>query len=98
MPYTQQELEAFQQDFARRRQRQVVVGGLTVIGFLVVVLLARRRLYEFPLVLLWLAMVAGILVFSRQNWRCPACDRYLGKYPGRFCRNCGVPLRGDPLA
>ncbi|HEX4440569.1 MAG TPA: hypothetical protein VH854_10900 [Thermoanaerobaculia bacterium] len=94
MPFTQQELERFQQEFARRRQRQFVAGGLTAVGVLLLVLYDRRAM-SFPLPVIWVAMVVGVLIFSWQNWRCPACDRYLGKYPPRFCPKCGVPLHGD---
>ena len=41
-----------------------------------------------------LALVLGALVFSFRNWRCPACDSYLGKgMSPRFCPKCGVALQ-----
>lgn len=41
-----------------------------------------------PIVLLALVAVA---VFSWKNWRCPSCDKYLGKQMSpRFCSHCGV--------
>jgi hypothetical protein len=34
------------------------------------------------------------LIFSFRNWRCPACDKYLGKAIGpRFYAKCGVALQ-----
>jgi predicted RNA-binding Zn-ribbon protein involved in translation (DUF1610 family) len=34
------------------------------------------------------------LVFSLRNWRCPACNKYLGKGTlPHYCPNCGVELR-----
>ena len=68
-----------------------------VLGLVLVVLSGRHAVSRFPFMAVWFAMVAGLLIFSWQNWRCPACDRYLGKYPGRFCPKCGVPLRGDAV-
>ena len=39
-------------------------------------------------------LVAGALIFSFRNWRCPACNRYLGKqYSPKFCSKCGVVLQ-----
>jgi len=38
--------------------------------------------------------VVGALVFSFKNWRCPACNGYLGKaFNPRYCSKCGVELR-----
>jgi hypothetical protein len=40
-----------------------------------------------------IVLVAGLVFFSFQNWRCPACNGYLGKGWGpRFCPKCGVAL------
>jgi hypothetical protein len=51
----------------------------------------------FPLIVvgpLFLVLIIGALVFSLKNWRCPACDRYLGKvWNPRHCHSCGVALR-----
>jgi rubrerythrin len=39
-------------------------------------------------------VVAGALIFSFVNWRCPACTRYLGRgWNPKFCPKCGVQLR-----
>ena len=39
------------------------------------------------------ALVVGVLIFSFRNWRCPACNRYLGRTMSpRFCPKCGVEL------
>jgi MFS family permease len=40
-----------------------------------------------------IALVLGVLLFSFRNWRCPACNKYLGRaiHP-KFCQNCGVAL------
>jgi len=95
LPYSQPELDRFQQEFAKVRQRQLVVGGLAVLGLMLIVLSGRQAMSSFPLALVWVATIVGLLMFSWWNWRCPACDRYLGKYPGRSCRKCGVSLSGD---
>lgn len=34
------------------------------------------------------------LIFSLFNWRCPACNRYLGNsILPKYCKKCGVKLR-----
>jgi hypothetical protein len=39
-------------------------------------------------------LVAGALIFSLRNWRCPACNRYLGRtFNPRYCQGCGFELR-----
>ena len=43
---------------------------------------------------LFIAVVAGIAVFSFFNWRCPQCKKYLGKrFNPKYCWHCGVELR-----
>jgi len=33
-------------------------------------------------------------VFSLYNWRCPACNKYLGKQRSpKYCSKCGVALQ-----
>lgn len=40
-----------------------------------------------------LAIIVGVVIFSFFNYRCPACNSYLGKglLPS-YCRHCGVRL------
>jgi protein-S-isoprenylcysteine O-methyltransferase Ste14 len=41
-----------------------------------------------------IVVVVGALIFSLVNWRCPACNGYLGKgISPRFCRKCGFQLQ-----
>lgn len=42
----------------------------------------------------FVVLVISALAFSLWNWRCPACNRYLGKGARpRFCAKCGAPLQ-----
>ena len=94
MEYTQEQLASFKSEFARRRQRQLVVGGLSAIGLLLVLFYRRGNGGPVPLTLFCLVGLVGALIFSLQNWRCPACHRYLGKSSNlTFCPKCGVALR-----
>jgi rubrerythrin len=39
-------------------------------------------------------VIAGFVAFAFTNWRCPACNKYLGKtFNPSFCPKCGVALR-----
>ena len=41
------------------------------------------------------AIVVGWVIFNSRNWRCPACDNYLGRaFNPKHCHNCGIELRG----
>ena len=41
------------------------------------------------------ATIAGWVIFEGRNWRCPACQKSLGRgFNPRHCRGCGVELRG----
>jgi len=93
MEYTQEQLASFKLEFARLRQRQLVVGGSFVIGSLVLLFYRHGNPGQVLLILLWVIGVVGVLIFSFQNWRCPACHRYLGKGSRlTFCPKCGVAL------
>lgn len=38
--------------------------------------------------------LVGMFIFSFINWRCPACNKYLGaKNNPRFCSACGAQLK-----
>ena len=50
---------------------------------------------ESPLGLLSLGLIMLAVIYSIKNWKCPACNTYLGKkaYHYSFCRSCGVKLQ-----
>ncbi|TMQ49613.1 MAG: hypothetical protein E6K73_09610 [Candidatus Eisenbacteria bacterium] len=42
----------------------------------------------------FLVLVAAAVIFSFANWRCPACNGYLGRgINPKFCSKCGTELR-----
>ena len=100
MEYTEQQKAEFKTVFARRRRNQVIlaVPVLTLMALLVLSdqsagswMLGLPVLVAVPVALL---AFVGALLFSLRNWRCPACNGYLGKGVNpRFCAKCGVALR-----
>ena len=100
MPYTQEQLAQFQATFALRRRRQLIAIVPTVLfAFLLGASDGRHGSHVAGLpqsftMFAALAGVAGIVLFSFRNWRCPSCDRYLGRTMNpSFCSRCGIPLR-----
>jgi rubrerythrin len=102
MQYTEQQKAAFKEEFRVRRKRQIVLAIALVAPAAVFAIFADGKKGEETLLGLspalvapvFLLLVLGAIVFSFRNWRCPACDRYLGKGGNpRFCPKCGAPLQ-----
>jgi hypothetical protein len=99
MQYTDQQLQQFREEFAKRRRRQFVVAIPAVAVFVVLASAERgggKTLLGPAAVVvpMAIALIVGILAFSLTNWRCPACRKYLGKaISPRFCTSCGVQLQ-----
>jgi rubrerythrin len=95
MEYTHEQLAGFKAEFARRQKRQFAVAAVILAGAISLMILRNRSPLESPVgIVLIVAAMGAILVFTLQNWRCPACGKYLGKgaFP-RFCPQCGVALK-----
>jgi Zn finger protein HypA/HybF involved in hydrogenase expression len=46
------------------------------------------------ILVLQVLVIAAFTGFSAANWRCPACNKYLGQdINRRMCRKCGARLR-----
>jgi peptidoglycan/LPS O-acetylase OafA/YrhL len=93
--YTEEQLVAFKAEFAKRQRRQLAVAAVIFAGAILVMIMRNRSPLESPVGLaLLIGAMAAILIFTLQNWRCPACEKYLGKggFP-RFCPRCGVALK-----
>ncbi len=38
-------------------------------------------------------IVSILIIFSLINWRCPKCEKYLGKETSiKYCKKCGIQL------
>jgi len=73
--------------------------GVTLFIVLILAFLYRRPTVvgEFSKNIIFSAqitVIAAFIGFSRVNWRCPSCDKYLGNDLYRsMCRKCGSRLR-----
>jgi hypothetical protein len=102
LTYTDSQVCEFQHQFAQRRKRQLF-ATIPVVGAVLLVIAADRLrtpvLGISPSVMapFAFAVVVGMVVFTLVNWRCPACNSYLGKRLNpSFCSSCGVQLRESP--
>ena len=87
-------------EFKKRSGRQ-----LTVTILFLIVIAGTRLLQEFSdrvpfklsagtYLVVYVVAIAGMLAFSLSNWRCPACNGYLGTgFDPTFCPKCGVRLQ-----
>ncbi len=100
MEYTEGQKAEIRARFAVRRRRQLLVSIpliALIVGF---AFLEDGRTGAIPgipaSVMLpgFLVLIAGAILFSLHNWRCPACNRYLGKHRSpKYCSKCGVALQ-----
>ena len=92
MEHTESQKAEFMATYASRRTRQIVVS-VALIALLVPVAISSERVKGLTGLLFVLVLMA--VAFSLKNWRCPACNAYLGRcFNPRFCQKCGVQLRG----
>ena len=88
------------QEFERRRSTQLMATPFLILAIVVLVWAREHplsRLGGIPAStvsgIAFAVVMAGVL-FSFRNWRCPACNRYLGKaWNPNYCARCGVQLR-----
>ena len=95
--YTEQEKEAFKEEFAKKRKRQWAVAGVVLLiaaPFLYMKITKQAIDLPIPMTLagpIFAAIAIAGLAFSFWNWRCPACKKYLGRGVGpAYCPKCGV--------
>jgi hypothetical protein len=89
----QQDPSTIKAEFRRRLLRQFVVA---VVGGVVACYFAARH---DPMALLGFgALILAVRLWSRRDWRCPACGQFLGYGPGwwvrKQCPHCWTELQG----
>lgn len=85
-------------EFKKRRTRQIMAIGPIVLAFIALLSVENNPTGIFgfaPSTILVgaFAVIISVLVFSLLNWRCPSCNKYLGKAINpKFCSKCGTQL------
>ena len=89
-----------QSEFSSRRRRQLLATLLMLPVVAVIGTADEARGTALGGVPLAAALPVGVVMFlaligfSIRNWRCPACDRYLGRgFNPSYCPRCGVALQ-----
>jgi hypothetical protein len=86
-------------EFKKKRQRQLLAVAPIILAFVGLISLEKNPGGLFGLspnivLTLCFAVIISTLVFSLFNWRCPSCQKYLGKAINpKFCSKCGTQLR-----
>jgi hypothetical protein len=87
------------EEFKKKRVRQIIAVFPMILAFIGLVSVEGNPAGLFglpPNIVLGLsfALIISILIFSFLNWRCPSCEKYLGKaFNPKFCTKCGTQLR-----
>ncbi len=99
MDYAERQKASIKTQFATRKRNQMLVS-IPLIGLVILMVLfgdtPDQMILGIP-VTMWgpgfaILLLAGI-GFSLYNWRCPACNKYLGKsISPKFCAKCGTAL------
>jgi len=100
MPHSSQQESEFKRLFSKRRRRQLLLAVPLVPAFIAVAVQrdsATPEIFGVPPSIYgpaFFVLVIAALIFSFLNWRCPACNGYLGKaFSPRFCAKCGAVLQ-----
>jgi len=86
-------------EFKKRRTRQIMAVGPIILAFIALLSVEGNPTGIFGLpqnivLSITFAVIISVLIFSLFNWRCPSCNKYLGKAINpKFCAKCGVQLR-----
>lgn len=103
MEYTEDQKARFIEDFKVIKRRQIMVAVLFVPFTLLFILFAASAdpktgeafgISMFVFIPIHAIALTALVIFSLKNWRCPACDRYLGKeFNPSFCPKCGEEIQ-----
>ena len=85
-------------DFRVRQSRQLFAMAITLLLLIFLVLLYKRpdmfgEISKHSIFAGQVVLIAAFIGFSAVNWRCPACNKYLGTdINRRICRKCKTRL------
>ena len=103
MEYTEDQEVLHIEEFAKIKRRQVFATVLFVPFMLAFVAFAGTAdpktgvafgISPFVIMPVLVLAFISIVAFSLKNWRCPACNKYLGKgFNPSYCPKCGAQLQ-----
>ena len=85
-------------EFKKKRTRQIMAVGPIILAFIGLLSVESNPTGIFgfapnTILVAAFAVIISVLVFSFLNWRCPSCNKYLGKAINpKFCSKCGTQL------
>jgi hypothetical protein len=98
--YTDQQRAAFKDAYAKRLRKQLIMIVL-LCAVMAPLPFIEDKTNVFGLSgavfgpIFLVAIGIGWVIFHGRNWRCPACDSYLGRAINpRHCPRCGMELHG----
>ena len=86
-------------EFRQRQSSQLLSIAVSLLLILLLALVQKRPdlfwgLPKNAVSGLQIIVIAAFVAFSVFNWRCPACDKYLGPDINRhLCKKCGTRLQ-----
>lgn len=72
--------------FKKKRKLQILVP-IVALFFVVILYVAKFEILS-------IVIIVALVIFSRLNWRCPKCNKYLGRgTTPKHCIHCGEELQ-----
>lgn len=99
-PHSDPQRAAFKAAYGTRLRNKIVMIVLTVLAMASLAITKDSTIvFGLPMAVVgpisFVALVIGWWVLEDRNWRCPACNEYLGRALNpKHCHRCGVELRG----
>ncbi len=97
--YATRRTGSVKEEFAAKRRKQIIAAVPLIGALLLMIVFSENGSAEFLGIsaAAWLPVLLGIIlggvIFSLYNWRCPACNKYLGKSVSpKYCGKCGTQL------
>lgn len=91
-----------QEKFKKRKRNQIIV--FIIFAIIMYGCLNQLNLigdtghkYSIVIMIVAVAMTTGFSIFTFMNWRCPNCNKLLGRFVSngrfiKFCKSCGKEL------
>ena len=99
LEYTDEQRAAFRDAYTKRLRKQLLMIALLFAVMVPLPFIEDDAIF-FGLrgavlgPISFVAIVIGWVILNGRNWRCPACDEYLGRAINpKHCRSCGIELR-----